>query len=223
MGLPVEIWIRVLELLGEHPTLTARCPCIQRFVQSVENYDQTEKAALKYLPSHERKAWLYTKHYCAINLTSRTVAQRINLTKSILTNLRQLPENLYLACPGRDLPTSATSIFPLPPSLTIDLYTGTTLARHLFRRQCFGLVPATSHCELAALEDVVKEHLSSVKSMAENWALCCHVTRFELLAGMVPGREHLLDAAMEGAGRIGKTVEEIWWMKGAVVEVIISL
>jgi len=225
MDLPVEIWMRVFELLDEGDAVTARRPYVQRYIDTTEKLGESEEAALKELPRHERNVWTHTKRYYAISSTSRAAAQRTNLTKAVLLGSRRPAENLYRACLGQNIEASSASFRPLvhlQPAVTVELFGGSTFAKHLFYRQrCFG--SAAGQWQQDAMNDAVAEHEATVSSIAANWTLCSHVTRFELLVAMAPGRDHLQAAASEGALKIKSAIEGLWKDQGAAAEVVISM
>lgn len=225
MDLPVEIWMRVFELLDEGEAVTARRPYIQRFIDASGKLGESEESALKILPNHERKVWTAAKRYYGINANSRAAAQRTNLTIAILRGSNKPAENLYRACLGQNLEASSASfrfMVQLQPTVTVELFGGSTFAKHLFYRQrCYG--SAAGQWQRDAVDDVVREHEATLSSMSESWALCSHVTRFELLSAMAPGREHLQEAASKGALKIKSAIEGLWKDQGAAVEVVISM
>lgn len=92
MDFPVEIWMRVFELLEPDDYMVVRSEGLLEY-KKVHDEEQTddecmiravEQEAMSKLPAFEQRTWLKTRVYYAINQNSRAAAVKMRLSKRLL-------------------------------------------------------------------------------------------------------------------------------------------
>lgn len=94
MDLPVEIWMRVFELLEPDDYMVVRTEVLLEYIK-VHNEEQThdecmipavERKAMSKLPAFEQRTWVKTRVYYAISQNSRAAAVKMWLSKRLMSS-----------------------------------------------------------------------------------------------------------------------------------------